>query len=670
MANVVDIIITSRNLARPGFEAATADARGLEGTMGKMSKAAMAGLAGIGYESVKMASSYQTSTTQLVTSAGESVDHIDMVRKGMLDMAGQVGVSAQDLSKSMYFVEAAGYHAGDGLTVLKAAAQGAAAEGANTTDVAKALTDILVDYHLKASDAANITSKMVEAVAHGKTNLQDFSKSFANIVPAASAAGISFQDVMGALSNMTNHGFTAQRASFSLAQALRSLLNPTAKMKGAFEEFGVSSKVLQEKLHGPNGLTDAMEYLSQSASKAGKEGTPEFAAALKMLMGTAPGANAALSTVGKNMKATATTIRAVGGATSDADGKVKGFALVQKSLGQQTKQLQAGFQSLLIELGQKLIPILTVVVGWFAKHQTATMLLLGAVTGLMVALTVYAVTVKTVAMVTTIWSTAQRILNGEMEMNPIGLVIIAIAALVAGIIIAYKHSKTFRDIIRDVGHAATTAFRAVIHAAEAAFNWIKDHWRLLASILTGPIGAAVIYIVSHWHQITSVARSTVGAIHRAWNSLVSILEWPFTQAWSYIRGIIDQIDSFVTSLPSRVGNAVKGAGSSILSSLNPFAHGGVVGAVRTAATGGVRNGMTLVGEHGPELVSLPGGSTVHSNPDSGRMMAGMGGGGSAPMLVVLQMDGRAVAEVIVDPLRRRIRHISGGSVQAALGHGG
>lgn len=329
---------------------------GLGPVFDKVAKYGSIGIAGIGIESVRMASKFQTSTTQLLTSAGELNKNLSMVRQGLLNMAGQVGVSATDLSKALYYVDAAGYRAGDGLTVLKAAAQGAAAEGADTTTVARALTDVLVDYHLKASDAADVTSKMITAVANGKTNLQEFSGAFASIVPAASAAGISFQDVLSALAQMTNHGFTAARASQNLAQALRSLLNPTTPMKKAFDQFGVSADVLKEKLHGPNGLTDAMEYLSQAATKAGKEGTPEFAAALKQLMGTAPGANAALSTVGANYKATADTIAAVGKSTADASGKVQGFAEVQKNLGQQLKQLRYGFDALMVRLGTALIP--------------------------------------------------------------------------------------------------------------------------------------------------------------------------------------------------------------------------------------------------------------------------------------------------------------------------
>ena len=335
-------------------------------------------LAAIGYESVKMATTFQTSTTRLVTSAGEQESALAGVRSGLLSMAGQVGVSADDLSKALYYVDAAGYHAADGLVVLKAAAQGAAAEGADTTSVAKALTDVLVDYHLKASDAANVTSKMVVAISHGKTNLQDFSSAFASIVPAASAAGISFNDVGALLATMTNHGFTAQRAAQNLAQALRSLVNPTAPMKKAFDEFGVSTATLKDKLNGPNGLSDAMEYLSQQAAKAGKLGTPQYAAALKMLMGTAAGANAALSTTGENIGATNATITAMAGATADASGKVQGFALVQQNLGWQLKSLRAGFDSVMIRIGEGLIPILSHLITLVESRATPVIHALGA----------------------------------------------------------------------------------------------------------------------------------------------------------------------------------------------------------------------------------------------------------------------------------------------------
>lgn len=96
------------------------------------------------------------------------------------------------------------------------------------------------------------------------------------------------------------------------------------------------------------------------------------------------------------------------------------------------------------------------------------------------------------------------------------------------------------------------------------------------------------------------------------------------------------------------------------------------GGPSTAAAGGGRNGMTLVGENGPELVPLQFGSMVHDAATSRQMMrrgvgAGGGGGGAgAPIVVELTLDGQLLARRLVDPMRSTIRSL-GGNVQTALG---
>lgn len=80
-----------------------------------------------------------------------------------------------------------------------------------------------------------------------------------------------------------------------------------------------------------------------------------------------------------------------------------------------------------------------------------------------------------------------------------------------------------------------------------------------------------------------------------------------------------------------------------------LAHGGVVGA---AATGGVRSNMTLVGEQGPELVRLPSGSNVRSNPDTRRLLAASGraGGGGVGVLEIVSDDA-----FLIEWLRKAVR---------------
>lgn len=109
-----------------------------------------------------------------------------------------------------------------------------------------------------------------------------------------------------------------------------------------------------------------------------------------------------------------------------------------------------------------------------------------------------------------IWAIAQAALNFVLDANPIGLIIIGLAALAAGLILAYKHSATFRAVVQAAMHAAASAIHGVISAVGDVVSFVKSHWVLIASLLTGPIGAAAIFIVRHFGQIKSGISSAIG----------------------------------------------------------------------------------------------------------------------------------------------------------------
>lgn len=211
---------------------------------------------------VKMAADFETATLRLVTSAGETHEGLEIVRKGILRMTGEVGNSAKELSKAMYIIESGGQHGADGLKVLRAAAEGAAAEGADLYEVADAITSILADYHWAADKAALVTSKMVAAVGAGKTTFQEFSSSLSSILPIASAAHISLDDISAAIASMTVHGMSAQQATQNLADVVRHMVAPTQIQTKELGQLGMSSADLADKL-GSKGLTGTLQEISE-----------------------------------------------------------------------------------------------------------------------------------------------------------------------------------------------------------------------------------------------------------------------------------------------------------------------------------------------------------------------------------------------------------------------
>lgn len=155
---------------------------------------------------------------------------------------------------------------------------------------------------------------------------------------------------------------------------------------------------------------------------------------------------------------------------------------------------------------------------------------------------------------TTAMTAAQAAFNAVMALNPIALVVIAVVALVAALVLAYKKSETFRRIV-------DAAFRAVQAAAAFAFNWIKDNWRLILTIITGPIGLAVALVTKYWDQIKNGAQRVLdfirnvfgnikGAIDRALDGVGDIIGAAFDLALAPIQAVIDAIQRVIDLIQS------------------------------------------------------------------------------------------------------------------------
>lgn len=95
----------------------------------------------------------------------------------------------------------------------------------------------------------------------------------------------------------------------------------------------------------------------------------------------------------------------------------------------------------------------------FLKVQQAAAKALGvAFGGLVAVITTYKTVSLASTAVTKTFAAAQAALNVVMHANPIGLVVLAITALVGAFVLAYKHIKPFRDIVNKTGEAIKKLF--------------------------------------------------------------------------------------------------------------------------------------------------------------------------------------------------------------------
>ncbi|HEY1154886.1 MAG TPA: hypothetical protein VGE95_01115, partial [Arthrobacter sp.] len=174
------------------------------------------------------------------------------------------------------------------------------------------------------------------------------------------------------------------------------------------------------------------------------------------------------------------------------------------------------------------------------------------------------------------WAGIQAALNFLMAMNPIGIVVIAIAGLVGGLIYAYKKSETFRNIVNGAFNAvkdvAGKVFGWLPKAAAGAVDFVRNHWKTLVAILAGPLGIAVRLVTANWGKIK-------GATAAVWNAIKGKL----SAAWSAIKGVVSAGVSAAISLIGKWA-AIPGKVAGFFGRLKDAVHdklGDVVGFVKT-----------------------------------------------------------------------------------------
>lgn len=176
--------------------------------------------------------------------------------------------------------------------------------------------------------------------------------------------------------------------------------------------------------------------------------------------------------------------------------------------------------------------------------------------------------------------------NAALAANPIGLVVVAIAALAAGLVYAYKNSETFRNIVNGAFSAIKAVAIPVLTALKTgvgvAINFIKDHWKLLVVIIGGPIAAAALLVAKHWNtirsKVTGAVSAVIGFVKSNWQSiLATLIAGPFGLAvslvakhWDAIKSAVSagvgKVVGFVRELPGKIKSALGGLGSLLYNS--------------------------------------------------------------------------------------------------------
>jgi TP901 family phage tail tape measure protein len=224
-------------------------------------------------------------TSTLLKGTAKEMSFLDKESKRL---AGTYGGSATAQVKAFYQAISAGAGSVEqAATVLDQANRLAVGGVTDITTAVDGLTTATNAYAAQGLTAAEASDAMFVAMAAGKTTVGELSSQLGQIVPIASAAGVSFDEVVGGIAALTTQGQSTAMATTGLRQVIASIIKPTKQASDMAEQLGIAFNVQALESEGLAG------FLEEVIEKTG--GNQE---AMAQLFGSVEALNAALAFAG------------------------------------------------------------------------------------------------------------------------------------------------------------------------------------------------------------------------------------------------------------------------------------------------------------------------------------------------------------------------------------
>lgn len=621
----------------------------------------------------KVTADFDKSMSQVAAISGATGEDFDALRDKARDMGATTKFSASEAAEAMNYMAMAGWKTEDMLDGIEGIMALAAASGEDLATTSDIVTDALTAFGMGAEDASHFADILAAASANANTNVAMLGESFKYIAPVAGAMGYSAEDISIALGLMANSGIKASQAGTSLRNILTRMAKPTKESATAMEALGLSlddgegnmktfMEVMQDFRSGFGQLQIPVDDLETSLAQLdeafdnGEMSEKAYEQAMQQLMVRAYGAEGANKAMYASMLAGArgmSGLLAIVNASDEdfaaltdsiynCDGAAEDMAeVMQDNLAGQLEILKSQLEELAISVGDILMPIIRAIVGAIQgfidklnkmdeRTKAAVVTVMAIVAAIGPLLVIIGKIATGISAIIKLWPTIKAIgiaLRTFVASNPIVLIGAAVVAFVALIatkgeeikqllqrvddflqnIFAKDFTEIFGPVFGNILNGFLANFKNIWNSIKQIFDGIIDFIR---GVFTGDWERA-------WNGIKEIFKG-------AFDGLVTFAKTPLNTILGFVNAIIDGINWLIDGINSisfEVPYWVPGIGGKKVGfNLGHLSH------VPYLAKGGVlEEGTAMVGENGPELLTMQAGKAVVQPLNSTNTTTNLGG---------------------------------------------
>lgn len=497
-----------------------------------------------------------------------------------------------------------------------------------------------------AGSAEEAMDLLVRATQGGVNKSEDLLDTVEEYSTLFRSLGLNGPQAMGLISQALQGGArNADQAADALKEFSIRAVDGSKTTAAGFKALGMDAETAQRAMARGGDFANETLGITLDKLRAIKDPVKQNTAGVQLFGTKWEDMREALLTM--DVETAAKQMDGLKGATDKA-GKAIG-----ETAGAKLEKFKRAAQQALVDKLAAAIPYIEKTFGWLSRNS-------GWVVPLATGLGVLAGVIYSIVLATKIWTAVQTAFNIVMMMNPVGLIVLGIMLLIGVIVLIATKTTWFQDL----WHAI---WGKIGDPVKKVWAWIKDNWKLLLAIITGPIGLAVYFITKHWTSIKNGASGVWKWITGKFNSLVG-----------FFKGLPKRVTSAVSGMWNGLKSSFKSAVNWIISKWNNLSFGISGGSflgvsypgmsigtpdIPYLAKGGTatQGGSAIVGERGPELLNLPAGARVTPLTPGQKW-----GGGGGRMVIEIRSGGSRLDDMLVEILRNAIK-ARGGNVQVVLG---
>lgn len=424
---------------------------------------------------IEVGKTFEKSMSNVAAISGATGDELTRLTDKAKEMGENTVWSASDAADAMSYMAMAGWKTEDMLDGIAGVMDLATAAGADLATTSDIVTDALTAFGLSAADSGRLADVMAAASSNANTNVELLGETFKYVAPVAGAMGYSIEDTATAIGLMANAGIKGSQAGTTLRSMFTRLSAPPKEAATAMKALGIEVSNVDGSMKP---LSEVMGDLRSKFANLSEEQQVQYA---KSIAG-----QEAMSGLLAIVNASDTDFQKLTTAVEDSNGAASEMAAIMgDNLEGNLASLNSKFEGLQIELFNAVAPALNGVVDimkWAVDNAGTLVAVIGGVTTAFVA---YQAVTKGATIAQQAMNAVQMAFNGIMALNPIGIIVAAVAGLVTAVVLLWNNCEGFRNfvtkafnvignVIKKVGDTIGKIFNKIGSIASKVFGGIAD----------------------------------------------------------------------------------------------------------------------------------------------------------------------------------------------------